>query len=111
MNILLSAAENRLDGPVDPRFGRAQYFIKINTDSNEWEALPNPGINLSGGAGVAAAQFAIDQKVDAVVSGDFGPNAAGAFKAAGMPLYLYNKTEPSVAEAVSAFKLGKLGKF
>lgn len=82
MIVLISASGSNLDSPAEPRFGRAPWYIKYDTDSKQWEVFENPGRALSGGAGIAAAQFVVDQKAAMVVSGDFGPNASDVLKAA-----------------------------
>lgn len=111
MIIILSSQNGTMQSAVDFRFGRSSFLMKVNTDTNAFESFPNPGVERSGGAGVAAAQFVIDQKVDAVISGDFGPNAARAFKAAHIPMYLYHDDIQTVTQALEEFKQGKLTKF
>jgi predicted Fe-Mo cluster-binding NifX family protein len=108
MLILISAQQPQLDSSCDNRFGRCPWLIKVDTDTNQWEAFPNPGASQSGGAGVAAAQFVIDQKADAVVSGDFGPHAAGAIRVANIEMRLFTKDISTVQEAIDAFKQEKL---
>ncbi len=111
MILIISAQQPRLDSPVNDRFGRAPWLIKVDTENDQWEAFENPGVGQSGGAGVAAAQFVIDQKVDAAISGDFGPNAAGAFRAAKIAMYLFGKEAGSVQAVVARFKQGELAVF
>ena len=82
MIIIISAQQPQLTSSVDKRFGRSPTLVKMDTDTGKWEALTNPGVSQSSGAGVAAAQLVIDQKANAVISGDFGPHAANAFRAA-----------------------------
>jgi predicted Fe-Mo cluster-binding NifX family protein len=86
MILLISVQLADLNSPVDDRFGRAAWFLRVDSDTLDWQALQNPGENNRGGAGVAAAQFAVDQKADVVISGDFGPNAAAALQAAGIQM-------------------------
>ena len=111
MILIISAQQSQLDSPVNDRFGRAPWLIKIDTETGEWQALQNPGPGQSGGAGVAAAQFVIDQKADAAASGDFGPNAAGAFRAANVKMYLFGKDGLTVREVVERFRQGELAVF
>jgi predicted Fe-Mo cluster-binding NifX family protein len=107
MKILLTATSPSLEANIDPRFGRGAYLIAVDTDTLEWQAQPNPGVNASGGAGTQAAQIAANQQVAAVISGDFGPNAYNALQAAGIAMYLYGGST-TVREAVEHFKAGKL---
>lgn len=105
--IILTTSSPGLDAPVDPRFGRGAYLTMIDVDTLEWQAHPNPGVNASGGAGTQAAQFVVAQKVSAVVSGDFGPNAFEVLDAAGVGMYLYAGARTARA-AVEHFKSGRL---
>jgi predicted Fe-Mo cluster-binding NifX family protein len=111
MILLISSQQPSLEGPTDDRFGRSPWLIKVDTDTNQWEAFPNPGASQSGGAGVAAAQFVIDQKADAVVSGDFGPHAAGAFRAAKIEMRLFTRDISTVQQAIDDFRHDKLPAF
>lgn len=88
MKIVLTTATESLDGPFDPRFGRGQYFCLVDNTSGACEAHANPGINATGGAGVQAAQLVDQLGANAVISGDFGPNAYMTLKAANIEMYL-----------------------
>ena len=111
MIIIISAQQPQLDGATDIRFGRCQWLIKMDTTTKQWEAFPNPGVHQSGGAGVAAAQFVIDQKAEVVISGDFGPNAANAFKAGNVAMHLFTNEISTVQQAIDHFIQGKLPAF
>ena len=52
MIVAVSATGKDLNSQVDPRFGRCQNFLIVNTDTMEFEAIENPNINASGGAGI-----------------------------------------------------------
>ena len=107
MKIVITTSSPSLDAEFDPRFGRCAYFLLVNTETMEWEAFPNSGINASGGAGTQAAQFIAKQKVAAVISGDFGPNASSALNAAGILMYL-NKADGTIQDIVKRFNAGEL---
>ena len=111
MIAIFTAQDQYLDSTKDDRFGRCPWFIKVDTISNQWEAFPNPGVNYSNGAGVAAAQFVIDQKAEAVISGDFGPHAAKTFQAAKIEMRLFTEATATVQEAIDLFKKNELPKF
>jgi len=57
MRIAVSATGPTLDAEVDPRFGRCQYLIFVDTDNMQFEAEENVSIAASGGAGIATAQM------------------------------------------------------
>jgi predicted Fe-Mo cluster-binding NifX family protein len=107
MKIILSTTSPSLDSDVDPRFGRCAYLLVVDTDTMQWEAHPNPGVNASGGAGIQAAQFVADQKAGIALSGDFGPHAFAALQAAGVSMYIYGSCH-TAREAVEHFKAGTL---
>jgi len=111
MIVFVSSKKPVLESPKEDRFGRCAWLIKIDTDTNLWEAFPNPGASQSGGAGVAAAQFVIDQYANTVISGDFGPNAARAFRASNIEMRLFAKDISTVQQAIDSFKQSKLPAF
>lgn len=107
MKLIITATSPDLNAQVDPRFGRAAHFLIIDLDSMEWQAVTNPALNTSGGAGIQAAQFVADQECDAVVSGNFGPNAYNALKTAGLPMYLFGSCQ-TPSEVIEQYKAGQL---
>ena len=111
MEILVTAQEPRLDSPVDNRFGRAQWFIKIDPDTKVWEALPNPALEQSKGAGIAAAEYAVKTGAAAVISGNFGPNAAQALRVAGVCMLCFAESVFTAFDALDLFIQGKLQHF
>lgn len=111
MILIISAQNSALESQIDSRFGRSPWLILFDTETNQWEAFENPGASQSGGAGVAAAQFVVDQKANVVMSGDFGPNAARAFQAANVEMRLFIENTVTVQEAVDQFKNNKLPMF
>ena len=110
MKAIFTAQDQYLESLKDDRFGRCPWFIQIDTESLDWKAYPNPGVGHPSGAGVAAAQFVIDQKVEAVISGDFGPHAANAFRAAKISMFLYTKDISTILQAVDNFSKEKLSR-
>jgi predicted Fe-Mo cluster-binding NifX family protein len=106
MKIAVTSTGKTLDSPVDPRFGRAAYFIIIDTESMEFDATENSNIDAAGGAGINSAKVVIDAQAQVVLTGNCGPNAQRTLSAAGVKLY--TGVKGSVSEAVQLFKDGKL---
>jgi len=106
MKLALTATAPKFDAPFERRFGRCAYFIVVDTETREWQALPNPATEARGGAGTQAAQFIANQGVTAVVSGRFGPNAYAALNAAG--LQMYTAGQGSVDALFEEYLAGKL---
>ena len=109
MKIVITSSANDLEGDMDPRFGRCEYFIVVDTDSMAFEAIQNPALAAPGGAGIQAAQFIAEMKADAVISGNYGPNAFGVLSATAMDLYRV-QTTMTVKDVVAHFNAGELEK-
>jgi predicted Fe-Mo cluster-binding NifX family protein len=106
MKIAISATGKDLNCQIDPRFGRCQYFVFVDPETMEFEALENEGLMASGGAGVQAAQLVAQKGANALITGNLGPNAASALSASGIKVHLV--AGGSVKEVTEAFKAGKL---
>ncbi len=106
MKIAVSATGKDLNCQIDPRFGRCQYFILVNPETMEFEALENEGLMASGGAGVQAAQLVVQKGAKTVITGNLGPNAASALSASGINVYLV--PGGTVKDVVEGYKSGSL---
>jgi predicted Fe-Mo cluster-binding NifX family protein len=106
MKIAISATGKDLNCQIDLRFGRCQYFVFVDPETMEFEALENEGLMASGGAGVQAAQLVAQKGAKALITGNLGPNAASALSASGIKVHLV--AGGSVKEVTEAFKAGKL---
>lgn len=104
MRICISATEPSRSAAVDPRFGRAAAFCIYDTETGDLEAFANPQASQSGGAGVQTAQFVVDSGVDAVLTGNVGPNAYRVLAAAGIPVY--TNLGATVQAAIDAYQSG-----
>jgi predicted Fe-Mo cluster-binding NifX family protein len=106
MKIAITSTGETLDCQVDPRFGRAQCFIIIETETMDHTVIENASVSAAGGAGVSAGQTVADAGAKAVLTGNCGPNAQRTLDAAGITLY--TDVTGTVAEAVEQFKRGTL---
>jgi predicted Fe-Mo cluster-binding NifX family protein len=106
MKIAISATAPHLDGDLDPRFGRCQYLLVVDSESMEFEAIENPAISAPGGAGIQAAQLVARKGVETVITGDCGPNAHQVLSAANIPVYV--GASGRVRDVIEAFKRGEL---
>ena len=106
MNIAITATEPSLDAKVDPRFGRCPYFLIVDTDTLEFEAVENSNVMLGGGAGIQSAQLMGEKGVQFVLTGNCGPNAYQTLSAAGIGVIV--GCGGSVADVVEQFKAGQL---
>jgi predicted Fe-Mo cluster-binding NifX family protein len=106
MKLVVTSTGADLDSPVDPRFGRAQHLLFVETDDMTFEAMPNPAAQAAGGAGPQAAQTVAAAGAKAVITGNVGPNAHRALSAAGLKVYI--GATGTVREAVAAYARGAL---
>ncbi len=111
MYVLITVQNPDLRSNIDPKFGRTPWFIKVDTETREWEAMDNSAMHQSGGAGVAAAQYAVNQQVQAVISGDFGPNASAVLKAASIKMFKFSPDVVTGEDALNKFHQGSLEQF
>jgi predicted Fe-Mo cluster-binding NifX family protein len=106
MKIAVTSTAPNLDAAIDPRFGRCRYFIIIDPETMEFEVLENSGALAGGGAGIATAQSLVGKGIEAVLTGNCGPNAYYALEAAGIKLI--TGATGKVRDAVDNYKSGKL---
>jgi len=109
MKIAISACGETLAAKAHTLFGRCDYFVIIDTETGETDAVKNTSAEAATGAGTAAAQELFNAGVQAVISGQIGPNACEVLKAAGIAMY-NAPAGISVQEAVEKFKAGVLPK-
>jgi predicted Fe-Mo cluster-binding NifX family protein len=95
-----------MDSPVDPRFGRSDYFCFYDTDTGELRCEENGFTHEHGGVGVQASQYMADQSVSVILTGQVGPNAYRALEAAEIPVY--TGATGTVAEALEEYRAGSL---
>jgi predicted Fe-Mo cluster-binding NifX family protein len=73
MKIAIAATSTEVDDQVAMQGARATYYVIYDNGSDQYVAVPNPAAQADRGAGPEAAAFLVNQGVDMVVSGDFGP--------------------------------------
>ncbi len=107
MKICVSSTGDNLKADVDGRFGRCRYFIFADTETMEFEAVDNPNLQAAGGAGIQSAKLVADKGARAVLTGNVGPNAYEALKAASVNIV--TGISGTVEEVIKNFNEGKYG--
>jgi predicted Fe-Mo cluster-binding NifX family protein len=105
MKVAISSTGQELSSQVEPRFGRSPYFIFIDPETMQFEAIANPNDNAMGGAGIQTAQLVANNGVEVVLTGSCGPNAYKTLQAAGVKVM--TGVVGIVEEAVKKFKSGQ----
>ena len=106
MKICVTATGSDLNAQVDPRFGRCQNFMIVDSDTMAFDAMANEAIAAPGGAGIQAAQAMVNKGVDVVISGNIGPNAFQVLSTASVKVA--TGAYGTVQEAIVMYKSGKL---
>jgi len=109
MKVCITASGNNLKSSLDPRFGRCLYFLIVDGKGKLLKAVENTGVRAMRGAGISAGQIMAQEKVDAVITGNVGPNAFMVLDASGIEAFL-SPTSMTVKQAFKAYKKGELEK-
>lgn len=105
MKIAASTVVGGLDAEMDPRFGRCQYFVIVDSETMNFENLLNTSNSASSGAGIQAAQIVANKGVKLVLTGSIGPNASQVLSSSGIDVI--TGVSGTVRDAVERFKKGQ----
>jgi predicted Fe-Mo cluster-binding NifX family protein len=106
MKVAVSSTGPTLQDQVDPRFGRCAYFLIVNPDTMEFEALPNTNAELGGGAGIQSAKLVMEKGATSILTGSCGPNAVQVFEQGSV--HVVTGVSGMVTLAVQQFAAGSL---
>lgn len=107
MKVAVTSQGSDLSSQVDPRFGRAKYFVVVDTDTDEFSVHDNTqNLNAAQGAGIQAGRTVADLGVAAVITGNVGPKAFTTLQAGNVQVFL--GASGTVREAVKKYKAGEL---
>ena len=107
MKVAVTSQGKELSSEIDARFGRAKWLIVVDTDEGDFKAYDNVlNLNAVQGAGIQTGQNIVNLDVEAVITGNIGPNAFKTLNAVNVKVFLANSQ--TVQEAVDLFKAGKL---
>jgi len=107
MKVVVTAQDSTLDSPVDPRFGRARYFLLVDTDTGQFTPHDNvQNLNAAQGAGIQAAQTVVRLGAEAVLTGNVGPKAYATLQAG--QVAIYPGAAGTVRQALEELRSGRL---
>ena len=107
MKVAISATGNTLSAAVDRLFGRCTWFLFVDSETMACEALENKNAHAASGAGTSCAQLVLEREVDAVISGQVGPNAYEVLKQGEVKIFIAPQ-DSSVREAIDKCKHNEL---
>ena len=107
MKVAISATGNTLSAAVDRLFGRCAWFLFVDSETMECEAVENKNADADSGAGTSCAQLVLEREVEAVISGQVGPNAYEVLKQGEVKIFIAPK-DSSVREAIDKCKHNEL---
>lgn len=113
MKIAICTTGSSLQANVSPFFGRCSSFLLVDDSQDKQkrkvEIFKNPALEAGRGAGVAASQALVSQKVKAIICGGVGPNAFFVLQSAGVNFYLAD-SNLTAEKALDQFQKGGLEK-
>ena len=106
MKIAVTSNGKDLSAQVDPRFGRCDHFIIIDSDTNAFDVLDNKqSLDLPQGAGIQAGKTIANAKADVLITGNCGPKAFMVLERAG--IQVVTGASGTISEVVEKYKEGE----
>lgn len=107
MKLAVTSQGRELSSLVDTRFGRAKFFVIVDSQTGQFSAVDNvQNLNAAQGAGIQSGGKVVELGAEAVITGHVGPKAFVTLQAGGVKIY--TGAAGTVADAVEQFKAGKL---
>lgn len=112
MIVVFTSEGKTWDSQIDPRLGRAKFFLVFDEDKNRTEVVDNNDvIAMAHGAGPKAIQKLFQYDPDIIITGNGpGGNAAEVLKKTNIGVYIGAEGK-TIKEAWEAFSNNALEKF
>lgn len=108
MRIVVATSSGGLGDRISPVFGRSQTYTVVECEGNEIKNSTvenNPCFSAAGGAGIQAAQYVSGFNAEAVIAGNFGPNADTVLNRASIKMV---RAQGNVSDVVARYLRGEL---
>ena len=106
MIIAVTSQGRDLAGEVDPRFGRANQFLLVDSETMDFQVAENhQSLNLHQGAGIQTAQNVANHEPEVVLTGNCGPKAFKTLQAAGIKVVV--GVSGKIEDAIQAYLRGE----
>ncbi|MFP4548279.1 MAG: NifB/NifX family molybdenum-iron cluster-binding protein [Fidelibacterota bacterium] len=112
MKIAFTSKGSTWKSIIDPRFGRTDYIVLYDEESEQMETIDNRSIQQEAhGAGPKTAQLLLENKPDVLITGNGpGGNAGRVLERGRMDIYI-GAGDLTIEEAYEKYKKGELNKF
>ena len=93
MKVAIPSYDGDINGNIDSRFGRTNYFLIITLENNEiidFEKIANPGAEEVRGAGFIAAETLANINPDILITSNLGPNSFDILSRTNIKIYQYS---------------------
>jgi predicted Fe-Mo cluster-binding NifX family protein len=105
MKIVVSAKGRDIESNIDATFGRALFFLIVDTETKEEKVIENSARDRSNGVGITVGNIVANEGIDAVITTNIGPFAFEIFEQCGIKIY---QAEGKIKDAIRLFKEEKL---
>ena len=105
MKIVISATGSDKESNIDAKFGRAPFFLIVDTKTKEEIVIENKTRDRSSGVGITVGNIVAGEKIDAAITSDIGPFAFEIVERCGIKIY---QAKGRVKDAIRLFEEGKL---
>lgn len=106
MKVMVSSTGPDIDSEVSPVFGRAEYYLMVDSEDLTFESFENPSLSQDSGAGIMAARFVLEKGPESLISSNIGPKAFDVLSAGSVKCF--TAKGGTVGEAVESFVRGEL---
>ncbi len=105
--IVVTTQSSSPQAEVDPRFGRAAFFLVFDSEGGSPEVHDNKqNLNAAQGAGIQTGQNVAQLGAEVVITGNVGPKAYHLLEEAGIRVFRF--AGGTAEEAVQKWKDGQL---
>ena len=105
MKIVISATGRDKESNIDTTFGRAPFFLIVDTKTKEEKVIENKSRDRSSGVGITVGNIVAGENLDAAITSDIGPFAFEIVERCGIKVY---QSKGRIKDAIQLLEEGKL---
>jgi len=102
--IVITCSGDTIKSEFDLRFGRAGWFCFYDESKGETRFEKNEFAEAQGGAGTKAAEKMVENGVNKIISGDFGPKARDLLEKFNIQMIIFPGEGKSIEEIIKQLK-------